>query len=126
MTRTYYPSKVERHDQLKELAITWQTGERLVLPYRDLRGYCPCAGCQGHMVREVRFLPPRGHVQPLVISPVGNYALSILWSDGHSTGIYRFDFLAGLEARIRNRKEQEERDRHPTADTKTEDGAGEP
>ena len=31
------------------------------------------------------------------IEPVGNYALSINWSAGHATGIYRFDFLRQLE-----------------------------
>ena len=36
---------------------------------------------------------------PVSIEPVGNYAISILWSDGHSAGIYRFDFLRELEAR---------------------------
>jgi DUF971 family protein len=30
------------------------------------------------------------------VSPVGNYAISIAWSDAHSTGIYRFDFLRGI------------------------------
>jgi DUF971 family protein len=32
-------------------------------------------------------------VTPVSIEPVGNYGISIHWSDGHGTGIYRFDFL---------------------------------
>lgn len=107
MTSKHYPTKVQRNDEARELAIRWQSGEDIALPYDELRGYCPCAGCQGHMVREVRFHHPRSQAQPLVISPVGNYALSILWSDGHSTGIYRFDFLAELPQRTAQRLERE-------------------
>ena len=39
------------------------------------------------------FKPPAEPVEPLDIRPVGNYAISILWSDAHDTGIFRFDFL---------------------------------
>jgi DUF971 family protein len=35
---------------------------------------------------------PEG-IHPAEISPVGNYAIQIVWSDGHSTGIYSFDLL---------------------------------
>ena len=35
-------------------------------------------------------------MEPESIAPVGNYAISIVWSDRHSTGIYRFDFLRRL------------------------------
>lgn len=104
-TESYYPKKVERRDEDRNLHITWRSGATVTLPYDELRGYCPCAGCQGHMVQEIRFRPPRSPVQPLVVSPVGNYALSILWSDGHSTGIYRFDFLAELPFRTQARLE---------------------
>ncbi len=103
-SNTYYPSRVERHQDRRELEIRWRSGaEVTVIPYDELRGYCPCAGCQGHMVQEVRFRPPKRRAEPLVISPVGNYALSILWSDGHSTGIYRYDVLAQMPERTQRR-----------------------
>jgi DUF971 family protein len=47
-------------------------------------------------VREIVFHQPPRPVEPRRIEPVGNYALAIAWSDGHSTGIYRFDFLREL------------------------------
>lgn len=71
----------------------WTDGHRVAYPYKYLRGYCPCAGCQGHSVTEVHFHPPAGPVEPVRIEPVGNYGISIHWSDQHATGIYRFDFL---------------------------------
>lgn len=61
--------------------------------YGYLRGYCPCAACQGHSGLKIVFHPPPAPVEPLSIRPVGNYAISFHWSDGHGTGIYRFDFL---------------------------------
>ena len=91
------PVEVRRNAEERTLSIRWADGTSNSYPYDTLRGYCPCAGCQGHMVRELRFHAPRRPVEPLAIEPVGNYAISILWSDAHSTGIYRFDFLRRLE-----------------------------
>lgn len=78
------------------LRIRWQDDTTSEIDYDTLRGYCPCAGCQGHMVSEIRFFPPPRPVTPVEIEPVGRYAISILWSDGHTTGIYRFEFLREL------------------------------
>jgi DUF971 family protein len=101
-TTTPHPTEVRRDKDARTLTVSWADGGTTRYEYDTLRGYCPCAGCQGHMVRELRFRPPRRPVEPLTIDPVGNYGLSILWSDGHSTGIYRFDFLRRLEAAIEN------------------------
>ena len=101
------PTRVARNADARTLDILWEDGSSSSIDYDELRGYCPCAGCQGHMVREIRFRPPRGNPSPLVVSPVGNYALSILWSDGHTTGIYRFDFLQELPERIAARRLRE-------------------
>lgn len=78
------------------LRLTWSDGYTVDHPYDFLRGWCPCAGCQGHGVLTLRFHPPRAPVTAEAIEPVGNYAISILWSDGHGTGIYRFDYLRDL------------------------------
>ena len=36
------------------------------------------------------------NIAPVEVSPVGNYALSIIWSDGHSTGIYSWQTLRAI------------------------------
>jgi DUF971 family protein len=83
------------------LQIEWSDGARREYTYRELRDACPCASC-----REKRDAPPNpfavlkpGEAQPLGIAsmePVGNYAYSILFKDGHDTGICTLDFLRQL------------------------------
>ncbi len=91
------PVELRRLVGERRLRIVWSDGHRGEYDYDYLRGYCPCAGCQGHARLEVEFHPPPTPVlQPLSIEPVGNYAVSFHWSDGHATGIYRFDFLRRL------------------------------
>jgi len=87
------PIEVRRHGAAGELAVRWSDGHAAVYDYDYLRGFCPCAACQGHTASEIRFHPPASALELLAIQPVGNYALSFRWSDGHATGIYRFEFL---------------------------------
>lgn len=88
-----HPTEVRRLPDEGRLRVTWSDGHVGEYDYTYLRGYCPCAGCQGHTNEAIRFQAPAGDVRPEAIEPVGNYALSFHWSDGHGTGIYRFDLL---------------------------------
>lgn len=74
--------------------ITWPQSIEHKLPHRLLRGYCPCAGCQGHS-GTIRFHAPSGSlaVELRDIQKVGQYALGLIWGDSHATGIYSFEFL---------------------------------
>jgi DUF971 family protein len=85
-------TEVRRLSDSRHLRLTWSDGHAADYDYDTLRGWCPCAGCQGHTL-TIRFQPPPQPVQPETIKPVGHYAISILWSDGHGTGIYRFELL---------------------------------
>lgn len=89
----------------KKLIIEWSDGTRRAYTVRELRDACPCATC-----REKRNAPApaasmmlpvlsMAETQPLEIqgmTPVGNYAYSIAFSDGHDTGIYTFETLEAL------------------------------
>lgn len=77
--------------------IEWGDGHVGVYPHEILRGYCPCAGCQGHS-GTIAFVPPGGDVQLELdrIDPVGNYALQLVWFDGHGSGLYSFKYLRAL------------------------------
>lgn len=91
-----YLTEVRRLDGASRLRLTWSDGHAAEYTADYLRGWCPCAGCQGHSALQIRFLPAARPVTAGPIQPVGNYAISILWSDGHGTGIYRFDYLRRL------------------------------
>jgi DUF971 family protein len=89
----YTLTEVRRLPQERRLRLSWSDGHVAEYDYDYVRAWCPCAMCQGHSGSTIRYQPASGPVTAESIQPVGNYAISIGWSDGHSTGIYRFDFL---------------------------------
>lgn len=82
------------------IKIDWKDGQKSDLDVVYLRDHCPCAGCTGSHGTTPRpktsdnpfplFQPA---VKMVTVEPVGNYAIRITWSDGHSAGIYSFDHL---------------------------------
>jgi len=74
------------------ITIKWPDGHETKYPARDLRLACRCAQCveetSGRPLLEPAAVP--NSVRAKAISLVGQYAIAIEWSDGHSTGIYNF------------------------------------
>lgn len=80
------------------LAIDWSDGATMTYPVRPLRQACPCAQCVDEVTGK-RTLDPESvpaDIRPQRITPVGRYAFTIAWSDGHSTGIYTYTQLREL------------------------------
>lgn len=77
------------------VVIRWGDGHESRLPITRLRGFCPCAECQGHG-GGIRYVENQAHGISGA-DPVGRYALLFHFSDGHSTGIYRFESLRKLD-----------------------------
>ncbi|MEC4682892.1 MAG: DUF971 domain-containing protein [Nitrospirota bacterium] len=78
--------------------ILWRDGHESIYENRDLRVSCPCAGCVNEWTGErtvVESSIPRD-IRPTSWHLVGQYALSIGFSDGHSTGLYSFEILRKL------------------------------
>jgi DUF971 family protein len=77
------------------LRMAWHGGREVTVPALRLRDLCPCAGCveegTGRKLLDPATIP--ADVRPLRIELVGNYAVQIEWSDGHSTGIYTWRAL---------------------------------
>jgi len=85
------PTGVKAPHGAKELEISWADGHRSRFPHEILRGYCPCAGCQGHS--GVIQFQEGGNLELRELEQVGNYALGLGWGDSHNTGIYSFRYL---------------------------------
>ena len=88
------PRSVEQEQGSGLLRIDWNDGETTVYRLRGLRGWCPCAMCQGHGGgRNFVDVP-----EPVLSSfeGVGRYGLRLLWADGHSTGMYSYGYLREL------------------------------
>ena len=82
------------------LAIGWPDGTTQVTSPRDLRLSCRCAACRDEMTGKPRLDPAAVplDVAPTRIWSVGNYAIGVAFSDGHSSGIYTFEALRGMES----------------------------
>lgn len=75
-----------------EVRFVWEEGEEDLWTAQHLRQRCTCAYCQSEATGE-RLLDPASVSADLTVQNmalVGNYGVSIAFSDGHSTGIYRF------------------------------------
>jgi ATP-binding protein involved in chromosome partitioning len=86
------------------LVIWWNDGNCSEYDVRELRLCCPCASCVNEWTGEKILRPERvpRNVHPLRLHSVGRYAMGIQWSDGHSTGIYSYDYLRSLSPPSRN------------------------
>lgn len=96
---TLFLTEIRRLPESRNLRLTWSDEHTVELDYDFVRSWCPCAVCQGHGAVEIQPHPPKRPVTPDIIEPVGHYGISIIWSDQHATGIYRFDFLRDLAER---------------------------
>jgi len=90
-----------RRRDARTLSVLWEDGRRGDFDVRDLRLACHCAHCveetSGRALLDPKSVRP--DITPRVISSVGNYAITISWNDGHSTGIYSFEHLRALGER---------------------------
>jgi len=94
MTVDAYPTEINHLKARGVVRITWNDGHIGEYEEPYLRGYCPCAMCQGHGSQRQFISVPEAKLQE--IHGVGNYAIEFRWHDGHSTGIYTFEYLRSL------------------------------
>jgi DUF971 family protein len=94
------PTNIRALQSDQVLELTWEDGRVVRLPYRYLRGECPCASCRDEWTGK-RILDPssiRDDIKIEGMEPIGNYAVRLGWSDGHSSGLYTWETLYRLAA----------------------------
>ena len=92
------PTQIKAHRDSGIMEIHWSDGSVFELPFKYLRGECPCAACidewTGKRILDLDTIPET--IQPEQLTPSGNYALKFTWSDGHSSGLYTWDHLLSV------------------------------
>ena len=89
------PSKINLSKNKKALTVTFdETDYSMTSEY--LRVYSPSAEVQGHGPGQETLQLNKQDVEIEKLSPMGNYAISIYFSDGHTTGIYSWSYLHHL------------------------------
>jgi len=82
----------------RTLGITWSDDRDDRFDVVELRRHCPCATCIDEWTHERKLRPEdvSDSVRPVRIESVGQYAMTVQFSDGHRTGIYTFPLLRKL------------------------------
>ena len=94
------PQNIRVHRDEAVLEIIWAEDEISRIPFRLLRQSCRCAMCIDEFTGR-QLLDPRSvgeDIQLNDISLTGNYAVKIVWSDAHDSGLYTWTHLHSLEA----------------------------
>ena len=87
---------IKLHQKSRVLEIAFDNGESFQLPCEYLRVYTPSAEALGHSAEQETLQIGKENVNITEIKPIGNYGISPVFSDGHSSGIYSWDMLYKL------------------------------
>ena len=91
-----WPTELRLDSAKTTLTVSFDNGERFVLPAEYLRVESPSAEVQGHRPSQKQIVRGKEKVKIASLEPVGNYAVRIVFDDGHDTGLYSWDYLGEL------------------------------
>lgn len=90
------PTTIKLHQKSRLLEIAFDDNTECMLSCEFLRVYSPSAEVRGHGVGQEVLQTGKEDVNIVNIEPVGNYAVKLIFSDGHDTGLYSWDLLHEL------------------------------
>jgi len=90
------PTEIKLHQKSRVMEIAFDDGRTFRLPYEFLRVYSPSAEVRGHGPGQEVLQTGKQSVEIRSLEAVGSYAVQPLFSDGHGTGIYSWDYLYEL------------------------------
>ncbi len=93
---TVWPRELKLDKDKRTLTVSFDDGASYDLPAEVLRVLSPSAEVQGHSPEQRVTVPGKKNVRIARIEPVGNYAVRIVFDDGHDTGLYVWDYLRDL------------------------------
>jgi DUF971 family protein len=87
------PTALTVHQTTRVLEVAFSDGAHFKLPFELLRVYSPSAEVQGHGPGQEVLQTGKREVEIVALEPVGNYAVQPTFSDGHSSGLFAWDYL---------------------------------
>ena len=90
------PSEIKLRKASRVLELTYDDGASFSLPFEYLRVYSPSAEVRGHGPGQETLQTGKEDVEITAIDPVGHYAVRLVFSDGHDTGLYSWSYLREL------------------------------
>jgi DUF971 family protein len=90
------PTEIKLHQKSRVMELTFSDGSRFEIAYELMRVYSPSAEVRGHGPGQEVLQTGKRQVEIAALEPVGSYAVQPRFSDGHSTGIYSWDYLFWL------------------------------
>ncbi len=97
-----WPTDLVYKKSEKVLYVTYDTGEKFGLTAELLRVESPSAEVQGHHPSEKINVTGKENVDITAVQPVGNYAVRLVFDDGHNTGLYSWSYLYELAQKYKN------------------------
>ncbi len=96
MSSGHFPTEIKLHQKSRVMEIAFSDGRSFQLPYELLRVYSPSAEVRGHGPGQEVLQTGKRAIEIRSLEPVGSYAVQPTFSDGHSTGIFSWDYLYEL------------------------------
>ena len=93
---TPIPTRIVLHEVSRVLELEYSDGRQFRLPCEFLRVYSPSAEVRGHGPGQETLQTGKAEVTIQAIEQVGHYAIQPMFSDGHYTGIFSWDYLYWL------------------------------
>jgi DUF971 family protein len=91
-----WPTELRVNPARNSLNVAFDNGDAFDLPTEYLRVESPSAEVQGHGPGQKQIVTGKSGVTIARLEPVGNYAVRIVFDDGHDTGLYTWDYLHEL------------------------------
>ena len=91
-----WPSEIKLKKAERRLEVRFDDGSAFALPAEYLRVESPSAEVQGHGTGNKTIVPGKRNVAITSLEPVGNYAVRIIFSDGHDSGLFTWETLYRL------------------------------
>lgn len=93
---TPIPNEIKLHQKSRRLELGYDNGESYLLDFEYLRVFTPSAEARGHGPGQETLQTGKRNVEIERIEPVGSYAVRLVFSDGHDSGLYSWDLLYNL------------------------------